>query len=274
MTEPHINESSIAQRNSIVYDLETQKTFAEVGANRNADLGISYLGLYSYTQDKYFGFWEKDLSKLELILSTTKPTIIGFNSISFDNVVLQPYLKELVIQELPQIDILAEIYNRLGFRMKLESVAQATLGTGKSGSGLDAIRYYREGNFDALSKYCLDDVRITKELFEYGAEHGFILYTSGGDLQRMPVSWKEDETIADRLQKAFAGHYRLHMTYLHTYDDKPSERIETDIDILHIGDKTIEAYSHTENRQQKYAIHRILHAELLDATYAHQGTLL
>ncbi|MDP3970470.1 MAG: ribonuclease H-like domain-containing protein [bacterium] len=261
-------------KNTIVYDLETQKSFAEVGGfGHNEKLGISYLGLYSYSQGEYFGFFEKDLPKLETIIEREKPTIVGFNSINFDNQVLQPYFTKVQMADLPQVDILADIFNTLGFRMKLESVAQATLGEGKSGSGLDALRYYREGNFDALAKYCMDDVRITRDIYEYGMAHGFILYTSGGDLQRMPVDWSNEDTVVKRIERAYQAHQRMRITYLQINEDN-KERIDTEIDILEMSDKSIEVYCHVRNNKHTYHIERILSAEIMDENYSYQASLL
>lgn len=264
--------------NIIVYDLETQKTFQEVGGYGNtAQLGISYAGVYSYAQDKLFGFKEGDLPTLERILATERPTIVGFNSINFDNVVMQPYFKHLNIQDLPQIDILAEIHERLGFRIKLESVAQATLGAGKSGDGLDAIRYYRAGDWDSLAKYCLDDVKITRDVFEYGRNHGFILYTSGGDLLRMPVSWAKTTSYSEIIAEAFKQKQRLHIEYLHIAE-AGNTRTNEEIDILEykpeLQPDVIEVYSHGSQAKQTYSINRILSLQVTAEKYATQGTLL
>lgn len=258
---------------TIVYDLETKKTFAEVGGfGKNAELGVSFLGLYSYTQNKYFSFFEQDIPKLELILQAEKPTIIGFNSISFDNVVIQPYFRSLHISQLPQVDILADIHSTLGFRMKLESVAQATLGEGKSGSGLDAIRYYREGNLDALAKYCLDDVRITKDVYEYGCKHGYILYISGGEYFRMPVKWSTESTIAQRLLAAFQNHQQVNITYLQLTDTGRKLHVST-CDLLDLNDKTVTVYSYTDNDRQMFTMDRILDLSELEVTSPYQETL-
>lgn len=260
--------------NIIVYDLETQKTFAEVGGhNSQKDLLVSYLGLYSYSQNKYFGFFEKDLPNLEAIFIQERPTIVGFNSISFDNAVLQPYFRRIQLNELPQIDILAEIYSTLGFRMKLESVAQATLGEGKSGSGLDAIRYYREGNFDALAKYCMDDVRITRDIYEYGKNHGFILYTSGGEYHRMPVSWAAELTITTQIQQAFTQHQKIKITYIKIHE-LSQETVTTELDILDVAEKQIDGFCHTLHTKISVPIQRILKVDVTNQTYAYQGTLL
>lgn len=264
--------------NIIVYDLETQKTFQEVGGYENtAQLGISYAGVYAYREDKLFGFREEDLPVLERILTTEQPTIVGFNSIGFDNVVLQPYFKHLRVSDLPQIDILAEIYETLGFRMKLESVAQATLGTGKSGDGLDAIRYYRSGDWDALAKYCLDDVKITQEVFEYGRNHGFILYTSGGNTMRMPVRWARSVSFTDYIISAYEKRRSIIVEYLHITDDG-NRREREQLDILEMNPESaegeMEVYSHERQNTYTYNINRVLDLELTEKSYAVQATLL
>ncbi|EKD78300.1 MAG: hypothetical protein ACD_41C00372G0008 [uncultured bacterium] len=259
---------------SIVYDLESKKTFAEVGgADKQSQLGVSFLGLYSYTQKKFFSFFEKDLPKLEVILMTEKPTIIGFNSIHFDNAVLQPYFSKLKINDLPQVDILADIYRTLGFRMKLESVAQATLGEGKSGTGLDAIRYYREGNLEALAKYCLDDVRITRDVYEYGYTHGYILYTSGGEYFRMPVNWSTEPTLHQQLIAAFQKHRQIQLTYLQLTDTSRTILTITRADILDFSDKAVTLYSYDDNTKRICQLDRILELTPLEQTSAYQSSL-
>lgn len=256
----------------IVYDVETQKTFAEVGGNYYDKLLVSYLGVYSFSQDQFFGFFEPDLPKLEAILQAEQPTIIGFNSIHFDNNVVQPYFKTLQIANLPQIDILAEIHRVLGFRMKLESVAQATLGEGKSGSGLDAIRYFRSGDLKSLAKYCLDDVRLTRDLYLYGKHHGFILYHAAGETQRLPVSWSADNTVTKQLEQALAKHQRCHIQYLQLKDSSRNI-ITTTIDVLSLTPKTVEAFSQTSNTKETFQVERILKLEVSPETYAHQARL-
>lgn len=258
----------------IVYDLETKRAFADVsGPNKTQQLEVSFLGLYSYTQDKYFSFYEADLPKLEQILLVEQPTIVGFNQIHFDNVAVQPYFHKLDMQSLPQVDILDDIHRTLGFRIKLESVAQATLGEGKSGSGLDAIRYYREGNFTALSKYCLDDVRITKDIYDYGCRHGYILYTSGGESYRMKVNWSEHPTISQQLQSAFAQHQQVELTYLHLTET--NRQVYTTVaDLLNNNDKAVEIYSYEYNDKRLCLLDRILTVTVREQTSAYQASLL
>ena len=154
----------------IVFDLETKKTFDEVGGYDNTHLlGITVCGVFDYSTGKYRAYQESELAEMEELFSQVD-LLIGFNSKSFDNTVLQPYFTNLDLNKIPHLDILEETTRVLGHRLKLESVAQSTLHEGKSGSGLDAIRYHREGDWDNLIKYCLDDVRVTKEVYEYGSK--------------------------------------------------------------------------------------------------------
>ena len=159
----------------IVLDLETQKSFQEVGGRgKNHLLKISVCGIYDYSTDKYSTYEEHELPKLAPILQTADQIIV-FNIKDFDFEVLRPYLNFDIFQ-IPYLDILEEIEKVIGHRIKLELVAQGTLGTGKSGNGLEAILYYKNGRFDLLKKYCLDDVKITKQVYDYALSNGKLLY--------------------------------------------------------------------------------------------------
>jgi DEAD/DEAH box helicase domain-containing protein len=158
----------------IVLDLETQKSFDEVGGRgKNHLLKISVCGVYHYDTDKYYCYEENELSKLSPLLQEADQ-IIGYNIRDFDFQVLQPYLN-FDIASVPYLDLLVEIEKVIGHRIKLEAVAQGTLGAGKSGSGLDALVYYKTGRMDLLKKYCLDDVKVTRGVYEYGLKHGKVI---------------------------------------------------------------------------------------------------
>lgn len=165
----------MATTKKIVLDLETQKSFDEVGGRgKNHLLKISVVGIYDYAQDKYLTFEEHELPRLAPLLQTADQ-IIGYNIKDFDFEVIQPYLN-FNIFEVPYLDLLEEVVKAIGHRIKLESVAQGTLGTGKSGNGLEAILYFKNGRMDLLKKYCLDDVKITKQVYEYALKNQKILY--------------------------------------------------------------------------------------------------
>ena len=102
------------------------------------------------------------------------------------------------LSELPHVDIMEELHKTLGHRVSLESVATATLNEGKSGNGLMAIEYYRNGDFENLAKYCLDDVRITKDVYEFGIQNAHVFFTKryGNGTARVNVDWKSPDAIA------------------------------------------------------------------------------
>jgi len=262
--------------NKVVIDVETKKTFSEVGGLQSNHhlLGISFVGVYSYSENKYFGFLEKDLAILEKILLSTKPQIIGFNTKAFDNKVLQPYFKKLLIADLPQLDILEEITNELGFRLKLESVAKGTIGEGKSGTGLDAIRYFREKDFDSLAKYCLVDVRVTKEVYEFGRQHGCLYYFGGGEKRAIPIKWGDAPTLAEVIAQAFQQHRRLQIRYYELDEKEKREVIDSKIDILTMDNNKIKIFCHTKDKQKELKLPQILTAKISDETYAHQAALI
>lgn len=180
--------------NQIVLDLETKKTFEEAGGRNPGDLGVSVVGVYSYQTEEYRTFEEKDLTHLEQELSHAT-RIIGFNIRRFDFPVLQPYCNHLKLQDLPVLDILEELEKLLGHRVSLQSVARATLNEGKIGSGLDAIEFYRQGETERLKEYCLHDVRLTKEIYEFGKRFGHVYYQSKDGTARLEakVNWGDPE---------------------------------------------------------------------------------
>ncbi len=176
----------------IVLDLETQKSFQDVGGRgKNHLLKISVCGIYDYAADKYLTYEEHELPKLAPLLQTADQ-IIGFNIKDFDFEVLQPYLNFDIFQ-VPYLDILEEIEKVLGHRIKLELVAQGTLGSGKSGNGLEAILYFRNGRMDLLKKYCLDDVKITRQIYDYALKNGKILYKDFFKTKEIPLKFSEPQ---------------------------------------------------------------------------------
>ena len=176
--------------NKIVLDLETQKEFAEVGGrNANHKLRVSVCGVYSYAEDQYLCWDEKNLTKLGEMLQTTD-LVIGYNIKQFDLAVLQPYFN-FSMAGVPVLDILEEVEKSLGHRIRLEAIAQATLGEGKSGSGLAAINLWKAGKLEELKTYCLNDVKLTKEIYEYGRQNGKLLFQDFFETREIAVNFPE-----------------------------------------------------------------------------------
>ncbi len=176
----------------IVLDLETQNLFSDVGGRgKNHLLKVSYCGVYEYNTGKFYCYSEAELPKLGEILQSADQ-IIGFNIRDFDFEVLQPYFN-FDVKALPHLDIIDDVQKQLGRRVGLDAIAQATLGTGKTDHGKNAVLYWRSGKHDLLKKYCTDDVRITRDIYEYGLSKGKILYKDFFEIKEIPLAWKEPE---------------------------------------------------------------------------------
>ena len=169
----------------IVIDIETQHSFQEVNYDYSK-LKISVVGLYDYLTDSYQVFREHQLNDLFKIIEHSSQ-IIGFNIRKFDLPVLAPYylgnFKQFEI-----VDILELVESSLGFRIALDSLARATLGVKKSGHGFLAINYFREGDWENLEKYCLMDVKITKDLFDFLQKNGKLVYQSPRGLKDIKIN--------------------------------------------------------------------------------------
>lgn len=152
-------------RKEVVLDIETQNTFQDVGAYNPSLLSVSLVGVYFYETDTYEAFLEPDLPKLWPRLERAD-RIIGYNLIGFDYPCLQKYYTGNIMR-LPTVDLLVDIEKSIGHRVKLDDVAHATLGVGKSGHGLMAVEYWKKGEIDKLKEYCLQDVKVTKDVYEY-----------------------------------------------------------------------------------------------------------
>lgn len=156
-------------RKEAVFDIETKNTFQDVGAYDPSLLEVSLVGVYFYETNTFEAFLEEDLPSLWPRLERCD-RIIGYNSNGFDIPCLQTYYTG-DLRRIPSLDLLEEIQKHLGFRIKLDDVAHATLGVGKSGHGLQAVEFWKKGEIDKLKSYCLQDVKVTRDVYEYALEH-------------------------------------------------------------------------------------------------------
>jgi uncharacterized protein YprB with RNaseH-like and TPR domain len=179
----------------IVFDIETSNTFQDVGSANPADLSISVVGIYEYESDKYTAFVVDELSKLWPIIENTE-MFVTFNGEHFDVPLLNKYYSGDLLK-IKDLDLLKEMHKAVGRRMKLDQIAEGTLGTHKSGHGLDAIKWWREGEIEKIKKYCLDDVRITKDLYEYALKEGKLFFKEGPNINEVKLDTKDWETLPD-----------------------------------------------------------------------------
>lgn len=183
------------QSRDVVLDIETQNTFQEVGKYDHRLLKVSLLVTYDFATDEYRSWLENELHLLWPLLEHAD-RLIGYNIDGFDVPVLDNYYPG-DLRKLPTLDIMSEIEKKIGFRVKLDDVAHATLGIGKSGTGLMAIEYFRRGEIDKLRDYCTQDVKVTRDVYLHGLEKGEVSYSDRmGRKVSVPVDFSRREERA------------------------------------------------------------------------------
>ncbi|MBU0646182.1 ribonuclease H-like domain-containing protein [Patescibacteria group bacterium] len=172
----------------VVLDIETSNTFQDVGEYAPQKLDVSVIGVYFYETDEYRAYELDELPELWPRLERAD-RIIGYNTKNFDYPVMNRYYSGDFLT-FPSLDILEEIHKALGFRLKLDDVAAASVGHRKSGHGLQAVEWWRQGEKDKVKNYCLDDVRVTKEVYEYGLKYNALAYEDHfGNRKGIPVDF-------------------------------------------------------------------------------------
>jgi hypothetical protein len=177
--------------NIVYFDLETQRTANDAGGwDKKRDMGMSVGVTYSTASGEYQIYSEKRVNDLvqELLRADL---VVGFNVINFDYEVLMGYTILDLPSQVPTLDLLVEVEKKLGHRLGLDAIATATLGIGKTGDGLDAIRWWREGRLREIAEYCCFDVKVTRLVHEFGRDNKHLLFTDRfQQKRRVDVGWK------------------------------------------------------------------------------------
>ena len=187
----------MAVKNIVYFDLETQRSFGDVGGFSNkSKMGVSVGVSYSTARGSYEIYPENEMERLgeELVRADL---VVGWNHLQFDYPVLQPYIFHTLAEQTLNLDMMLDLEKKVGFRLKLDSVASATLGTGKTADGLDALRWWQQhkksGDFAPLceiAEYCAFDVKVTKCVHEYALQHGLLKYDDrSGRIVEVAVEW-------------------------------------------------------------------------------------
>lgn len=168
----------------LVFDVETRRGPREVGGWQNADrMGISVAVCYDSEEDRFFTFEEEEIGELLERMAKAR-LIVGFNHLRFDNAVLAPFThlvsmpggSLLELANLAHMDLLEKIRQKSGLRISLDNLATTTLGAGKSASGIQALRWWRQGELGKIAEYCRKDVALTRDLYLFGLKEKYLLY--------------------------------------------------------------------------------------------------
>ena len=177
----------------ITFDIETKNLFQDVGSNDPADLDISVLCIHDSQTNEFTSFLEADFNKLWPILEQAD-AFVTWNGDHFDIPLLNKYYPG-DLTKIKSIDLMKEVQLVLGRRLKLDSVGEATLNRNKSGHGLDAIEWWRNGEIDKIIKYCIEDVRLTRDLYDYAMKNKHLKYKELGSLKDIKLDTSKWETV-------------------------------------------------------------------------------
>ncbi len=188
-TQPHRQNQASGDLYYGVFDLETQRSAAEVGGWQHANrMGISCGVIYDARRRAFRSYLEDQTQDLISHLHRFD-LVIGFNVKRFDYHVLQGY-SSFDFTTLNTLDILEEIHNHLGYRLSLDHLAQETLNSSKTADGLQALRWWKQGRIRELIEYCKMDVKLTRDLFEFGRQKGYLIFRNRNQKRiRIPVNW-------------------------------------------------------------------------------------
>lgn len=177
-------------REIVYFDLETQRTANDAGGwDCKHAMKMSIGVTYSTTSGVYRVFGEKQVDALidQLVRADL---VVGYNVLNFDYEVLMGYTVLDLAHRCCTLDLMVDIETKLGHRLGLDSVSQATLGVGKTAEGLDAIRWWREGRVLEIAEYCCFDVKCTKLVHEHGVEKKQLFYNDRFQQRRaVGVEW-------------------------------------------------------------------------------------
>jgi DEAD/DEAH box helicase domain-containing protein len=173
----------------LILDIETQRSAEEVGGWQNTHrMGVALAVVYDVRRRSFATYREDEVHRLLLDL-VMADRVVGFNIDRFDLRVLAGYT-DWSLSRIRTLDLHADIFRRLGFRLSLGHLAEANLGESKRADGLQSLRWWREGRMDLIESYCRSDVDLTRRLYDLGAERRYLLYRDReGNRFRLPVSW-------------------------------------------------------------------------------------
>lgn len=188
---------------AITFDIESISDSAVRGHLDVEEQELTVVAIHDSLTGEYSSYVKEELPKLWPILEHAD-MLIGFNSNAFDIPLLNRYYPG-DLSHLRSLDLLAEVQNVLGRRIRLQSLAEATLGRGKKGNGLEAGEWWREGKKEKVREYCIEDVRLTRELYDYALAHGVLKYKDLRDIRDIKLDtalWERAASAAPAMTHA------------------------------------------------------------------------
>lgn len=176
----------------VTFDIETANTLPSFSRGDLSQLELALVGIHDSSTGEFSSFVKEELPKLWPILEDAD-ALVGYNSDSFDIPLLNRYYPG-DLSKIRSVDLMVEVQKVLGRRLKLQSIAEGTLGRGKKGSGLDSVEWWQQGLVEKVREYCIEDVRLTREIYDYALTNGLIKYKDLRDIREVKLDTSAWET--------------------------------------------------------------------------------
>jgi DEAD/DEAH box helicase domain-containing protein len=177
----------------VTFDIETVGDFRSNGDFSN--LEITVVGTHDSDTGELKGFFQEDFPQMWKLFESAD-VLVSYNGDHFDIPILNKYYAG-DLTKIKSVDLLKEVRNILGRRLKLQSIAQATLGRGKTSDGLEAMDWWAQGKKDKVMEYCLADVAITNEIYEYAKKNGSLKYKDYEGIREIKLDTSNWEVLSE-----------------------------------------------------------------------------
>ncbi len=173
----------------ITFDIETSNILPPTSRNDLSQLDLSIVGIHDSETNEFSSYSKEELPQLWPIIEKTD-MLVGYNSDAFDIPILNKYYAG-DLSKIRSLDLMVEVQKALGRRLRLQSLAEATLKAGKSGDGLKAIEWWAKGEYQKVRDYCIEDVRITRKLFDYALKNGLLKYKDLNTIRDIKIDTRQ-----------------------------------------------------------------------------------
>ncbi len=146
------------------------------------NMGISVICAFDYQTGRYRVFTTDNMDDFRSLVDRTD-IVIGYNSLTFDNPLCRA--NQINVEDSKSWDLLKEILLSAGIEepfednsyetFSLSACAFANLGIRKKSDGADAPIQWQRRRIGTVIDYCLNDVFLTKGLFELVRKRGYII---------------------------------------------------------------------------------------------------
>lgn len=174
----------------VTFDIETANWVTDTGSNDPADLTLAIVCIHDSETGEFSSYLESELPQLWPILERTD-VLVGYNSDHFDIPLLNKYYPG-DLTRIKSLDLMKEVQGVLGRRLKLDALAEGTLGDKKlGGKGGQSVIWWREGKVDLVREYCIKDVELTRKLFDHALENGALKYKELGKTREIKIDTRD-----------------------------------------------------------------------------------